>query len=473
MVNMPPKKTSAPSKKTEEKKKDKTIEDKTFGLKNKKGAKTQKFVQQVSQQVKQGGGKSSRELLKQEEEKAKKKEQAAKAKEELNTLFKPVQTIGKGVDPKSVVCLFFKQGQCTKGDKCKFSHDLTVARKTEKRNLFADERDEDKNKDNMDDWDEEKLNEVVNKKHGEKNGLLPASSIVCKFFLEAVESGKYGWFWDCPNGTEKCQYRHALPPGYILKKDKKKMEDQKETISLEELVDKERGALVGRDLNKITLESFLKWKKRKIEEKKSKAKDEAKKRKQEMDSGNLSKLTGRDLFNFRPELMLGDDAEADDMTYEREDSDDEEASADGEGKENGAVKTSVKEIGMDEFTFDMDAVDASDLPGADAAGNGAGAAGATNGVGDAAAGTGVPTIDPSPHFTKANTPIGDQQLGAVGGGDPGGPSNLINGASNDDVAAAAGAAAAAAPDIDIDEALFDPDDLDDLDEELETLDIDS
>ena len=65
----------------------------------------------------------------------------------------------------------------------------------------------------MDDWDEAKLNEVVNKKHGEKNGLLPASSIVCKYFVEAVELGKYGWFWDCPNGNEKCQYRHALPPG--------------------------------------------------------------------------------------------------------------------------------------------------------------------------------------------------------------------------------------------------------------------
>ena len=85
-------------------------------------------------------------------------------------------------------------------------------RKTEKRNVFADARD-DKKEDNMDDWDEDKLQEVVNKKHGEKNGLLPASSIVCTFFLEAVESGKYGWFWDCPNGTEKCQYRHALPPG--------------------------------------------------------------------------------------------------------------------------------------------------------------------------------------------------------------------------------------------------------------------
>jgi len=455
---MPPKKTSAPSKKTEEKKKDKIIEDKTFGLKNKKGAKTQKFVAQVSQQVKHGGGKSAKELLKQEEDKAKKKEAAAKAKDELNTLFKPVQSVGKGVDPKSVVCLFFKQGQCTKGDKCKFSHDLTIARKTEKRNVFADARD-DKKEDNMDDWDEDKLQEVVNKKHGEKNGLLPASSIVCKFFLEAVESGKYGWFWDCPNGTEKCQYRHALPPGYILKKDKKKMEDQRETISLEDLVDKERGALVGRDLNKITLESFLKWKKRKIEEKKSKAKDEAKKKKQDMDSGNLSKLTGRDLFNFRPELMLGDDAEADDMTYEREDSDDEAE----EGEENGAAKASVKEIDLDTFAFDMDKVDASDLPDEAAtkttSKEGTPASTASNGA----------AIDPSPHFNKnANGP---PELGAVGGIDSAEPSE---GTSGDAVGAISAASeAAAAPDIDIDEALFDPDDLDDLDEELETLDIDS
>jgi len=467
---MPPKKTSAPSKKVEEKKKDKIIEDKTFGLKNKKGGKAQKFVEQVSKQVKTGGGKSAKELLKQEEEKAKKKEQALKTKDELNVLFKPVQSVGKGVDPKSVVCLFFKQGQCTKGDKCKFSHDLTVARKTEKRNVFADAREgEDGEKgDNMDDWDEAKLNEVVNKKHGEKNGLLPGSSIVCKFFVEAVELGKYGWFWECPNGNEKCQYRHALPPGYILKKDKKKMEDQKETISLEELVDKERGALVGRDLNKITLESFLKWKKRKIEEKKSKAKDEAKKRKQEMDSGNLSKLTGRDLFNFRPELMLGDDAEADDMTYERQDSDDEDEDEDDfaaatEGKENGAAakKTTVKNIDLDEFTFDMDGVDASEIPTATAAADpseeesaSASASAAADGAAAAAA------IDPSPHFASKASSGEPEELGAIGGADP-------------DPSPPDDAAAAATADIDIDEALFDPDDLDDLDDELETLDIDS
>jgi len=53
---MPPKKTnSGASKKVEQKKKEKVIEDKTFGLKNKKGAKTQKFIAQVEKQVKSGG----------------------------------------------------------------------------------------------------------------------------------------------------------------------------------------------------------------------------------------------------------------------------------------------------------------------------------------------------------------------------------------------------------------------------------
>lgn len=52
---MPPKKQpQQPSKKADAKKKDKIIEDKTFGLKNKKGAKQQKFIQQVEKQVKFG-----------------------------------------------------------------------------------------------------------------------------------------------------------------------------------------------------------------------------------------------------------------------------------------------------------------------------------------------------------------------------------------------------------------------------------
>jgi hypothetical protein len=47
-----------------------------------------------------------------------------------------------GVDPKSVVCEFFRHGQCAKGFKCKYSHDLSVERKGEKIDIYSDQRDE-------------------------------------------------------------------------------------------------------------------------------------------------------------------------------------------------------------------------------------------------------------------------------------------------------------------------------------------
>ena len=46
-----------------------------------------------------------------------------------------------GVDPKSVVCEYFRHGQCTKGFKCKFSHDLAVERKGGKIDIFTDRQD--------------------------------------------------------------------------------------------------------------------------------------------------------------------------------------------------------------------------------------------------------------------------------------------------------------------------------------------
>ena len=43
----------------------------------------------------------------------------------------------------------------------------------------------------MDDWDQDKLEEVVKQKHGtEKNR---PTDIICKFFLDAVEKKMYGW----------------------------------------------------------------------------------------------------------------------------------------------------------------------------------------------------------------------------------------------------------------------------------------
>lgn len=40
--------------------------------------------------------------------------------------------------------MYFKQGQCDRGAKCKFSHDLNVGRKVEKKDLYTDNRAEGK-----------------------------------------------------------------------------------------------------------------------------------------------------------------------------------------------------------------------------------------------------------------------------------------------------------------------------------------
>ncbi|MED6238222.1 hypothetical protein ATANTOWER_013187 [Ataeniobius toweri] len=337
---MPPKKPAPATgnKKTQEKKKEKIIEDKTFGLKNKKGAKQQKFIKNVTQQVKYGQ-QSARQIA--EADKTTKKGDKKKELDELNELFKPVvaaQKVSKGVDPKSVLCAFFKQGQCTKGDKCKFSHDLSMERKCEKRSVYVDERDEELEKDTMENWDEKKLEEVVNKKHGEAEKKKAKTQIVCKYFLEAIENNKYGWFWVCPAGGDVCMYRHALPPGFVLKKDKKK-EEKEDEISLEELIENERAAL-GANVTRITLETFLAWKKRKRQEKVDKAREEMEKKKADFKAGKSLIVSGREVFEFRPELVDDDDDEADDTQYADETKEEDEEETD---------TTDVQDIDLSRF----------------------------------------------------------------------------------------------------------------------------
>jgi hypothetical protein len=45
---------------------------------------------------------------------------------------------------------------------------------------------------NMEDWDQEELERVIQEKHS-KEKPSNATSIICKFFLDAVETKKYGW----------------------------------------------------------------------------------------------------------------------------------------------------------------------------------------------------------------------------------------------------------------------------------------
>lgn len=128
---MGPKKP-AESKKTEKKAKEKLIEDKTFGLKNKNKSKAvQNYIKGVEQNVK-GKGQSREALIGAEfEDRALKK----KIKEEeafLASLSKTVKTIKQvecedDDEKRTILCEFFsKQGFCEDGNDCKYSHDLNI-----------------------------------------------------------------------------------------------------------------------------------------------------------------------------------------------------------------------------------------------------------------------------------------------------------------------------------------------------------
>ena len=261
------KKQPEKSKKEEKKLKEKIIEDKTFGLKNKnKSASVQKYIKGVQQQVKgvPKGGEAARIAAQIQSKEEKKKTQADQLL--LASLFKAVVDMPKDQDPKTIICSFYKSGFCQKGAKCKFSHDLSAEPvKQEKPDMYTDKR------------------EVV-------------SEVICQFFLEAVESEKFGWFWKCPNGDE-CIYRHALPLDYVFKNEEVKVvDDDEEKITLEEEIDTEKNKVIG--LKPVTFEEFMSW----VAENnliREEQKNESRK--------HLKGLTGRALFEKDSGLFQDDD----------------------------------------------------------------------------------------------------------------------------------------------------------------------
>merc|ERR1712008_26825 len=174
---MPPK--AKVNKKAEMKKKDKTLDDKTFGLKNKKGGKAQKYIAIVEKQVASGGRVNSW-AQDQEKKKAAEKKAAKEAElAEMQMLF------GKAITAKGT----------------KFMMD-PKAKKAEKKKATTTDK-------------------------------------ICNEFIKAVESKKYGWFWECSTvkSGKPCKYRHVLPEGFVLESEKKALKAaQKENqISLEDL----------------------------------------------------------------------------------------------------------------------------------------------------------------------------------------------------------------------------------------------
>ncbi|KAL6980420.1 hypothetical protein U1Q18_022061 [Sarracenia purpurea var. burkii] len=164
----------------------------------------------------------------------------------------------------------------------------------------------------MEDWDQETLEKVVESKKNEYNPNKPTEICytkqprprpkVCKHFLDAVEKKQYGWFWVCPNGGKDCHYRHALPPGYVLKSQMKALlEEEAEKIPIEEEIENQRAKV--KTSTPITPELFLQWKTKKMEER------EAGLAARRAERAKNDRMSGRELFLSDSSLFV-DDAEA-------------------------------------------------------------------------------------------------------------------------------------------------------------------
>jgi ATP-binding cassette subfamily F protein 2 len=225
---------------------------------------------------------------------------AAKEAEEFLLRTKGIsikqKEVPEGVDPKTILCEYFKHGCCAKtAEKCRFSHKMDVVTRkggndaTAKRNIYDD--DEADEKDTMSLWDQAKLEAVIAKKHGKEANSSNETTIVCKHFLKAVEKHQYGWFWNCPGGAD-CKYKHKLPKDYVFKADlvammrEAAMNRRSDQDDLREALEKLKEQGPG---TPVTLDSFLKWKTDKVEARK--ARDE--KAKAERQKKGI--FTGREL----------------------------------------------------------------------------------------------------------------------------------------------------------------------------------
>jgi len=203
-----------------------------------------------------------------------------------------------------------------------------VEKKSEKIDIYTDRRGAET--DTMDTWDENKLSQVVDDKRTATNKQLK-TTIVCKYFIDAIEQQKYGWFWECPNGAEKCMYVHALPPGFVLKKKKVEEDDEQEPTPLEEIIEQERKKLMTH--TPVTLENFLKWKEEKKKKKEEARKVAEEKRLADIKAGKTA-MSGREMFVFNPDVFVDDDEAVDDDAYQQEDNF-EPIETDDQDNENG------------------------------------------------------------------------------------------------------------------------------------------
>lgn len=113
----------------------------------------------------------------------------------------------------------------------------------------------------MENWDQEQLEAAILEK--ETGNVNRPTDIICKHFLDAIEKKQYGWFWTCPNGGNDCKYRHALPPGYVMKSQLKALaaEEAANRRTIEDEIEEARSKIEG--ATPVTEAVFREWKRRK------------------------------------------------------------------------------------------------------------------------------------------------------------------------------------------------------------------
>ncbi|EPX72245.1 mRNA export protein Mep33 [Schizosaccharomyces octosporus yFS286] len=225
--------------------------DATFGLKNKnKSTKVQTKIRQIEQNAGSTNSKEAKrqEVMRKRREEEKKASEQAKA--EVSALFNALPN---------------------KHNNQQFITRKEEVKESQKIDYYTDVRD--------------RQTDLPPEKRPWTN-----TDIVCKFFLEACEQGKYGWLWQCPNGNMACIYKHSLPHGYVLARDKKKIDNDKEEISLEAFIEIERYRL-GPNLTRVTEENFKQW----CDRRQDRLNKESEERRKNRPTGR-GNITGREFF---------------------------------------------------------------------------------------------------------------------------------------------------------------------------------
>jgi len=159
-----------------------------------------------------------------------------------------------------------------------------------------------------------------------RNGLEEFKAtyeLPCKYFVDAVEESKYGWFWECSNG-DNCPYQHKLPLDYVFQN---KEQVVVELRSFEDIIEERRSGLTGG--TPVNEESFKAWKEKKIREREDREEEMRKQRTRDLKSG-VAKLTGREIIMQQHEeqrlnLDDGDDDAMDLAALRREKEEEEDA----------------------------------------------------------------------------------------------------------------------------------------------------